>query len=173
MIDKIPSKRIHAYTESKLHPRADSSSARQPMLIFQQNKNTLKKITRHSSKFSHSVVSDSLQPHGLQHTRPPCQSPTPKVTQLMSTESVMPSNHLILCYTFLLWTSISPSIRVILNESALCIWWPNYWSFIFSVSSSNEYSGLISFRMDLSDLLEVQGPLKRLLQQYSSKASIL
>ena len=63
----------------KLHPKADSSSARQPMLIFQQNKNTLKKITRHSSKFSHSVVSDSLPPHGLQHTRPPCQSPTPKV----------------------------------------------------------------------------------------------
>ena len=74
-----PIKRIHAYTESKLHPIAASSSARQPMLIFQQNKNTLKKIKRQSSKFSHSVVSESLQPHGLQHTKPPCQSPTPKV----------------------------------------------------------------------------------------------
>ena len=79
MIDKITSKRIHAYTESKLHPRAASSSAKQPILIFQQHKNTLKKITRQSSKFSHSVVSDSLQPHGLQHSRPPCQSPIPKV----------------------------------------------------------------------------------------------
>ena len=103
----------------------------------------------------------------------PVNHQLPKFTQLMSTESVMPSNHLILCYTFLLWTSISPSIRVIINESTLCIWWPNYWSFSFSISSSNEYSGLISFRMDLSDLLEVQGPLKRFLRQYSSKASIL
>ena len=79
MIDKIPSKKIHAYTESKLHPIAASSSARQPMLLFQKNKNTLKKIKRQSSRFSPSVVSDSLQPHGLQHTRPPCQSQTPKV----------------------------------------------------------------------------------------------
>ena len=72
----------------------------------------------------------------------PVNHQLPKFTQLMSTESVMPSNHLILCYTFLLWTSISPSIRVIINESTLCIWWPNYWSFSFSISPSNEHPGL-------------------------------
>ena len=79
MIEKIASKRIYAYTESKLHPRAASSIARQPMLIFQQNKNILEKIKRQPSQFSRSVVSDSLQPHGLQHNKPPCQSPNPKV----------------------------------------------------------------------------------------------
>ena len=91
--------------------------------------------------------------------------------KLVSIESVMPSNHLIICPTFLLWTSISPSIRVFSNESALRIRWPKYWS--FSISSSNEYSGLISFRMDWLDLLAVQGTLKSLLQHHSSKASIL
>ena len=93
--------------------------------------------------------------------------------RLMSIESVMTSNHLILCHTLLLLTSIFPSIRVFSNESVLCIRWPNYWSFNFSISSSNEYSGLISFRMDWSDLLAVQGTLKSLLQHHSSKASIL
>ena len=92
--------------------------------------------------------------------------------KFMSTESVMPSNHLILCHP-LLPPSIFPSIRVFSNESVLCIRWPNYWSFSFSVSPSNEYSGLISFRMDWLDLLAVQGTLKSLLQHHSSKASIL
>ena len=93
--------------------------------------------------------------------------------KLMSIELVMPSNHLILCRPLLLLPSILPSIRVFSNESVLCIRWPKYWSFSFSISPSNEYLGLISFRMDWLDLLVVQGTLKSLLQQYSSKASIL
>ena len=91
----------------------------------------------------------------------------------MSIESVMPSNHLILCHPLLLLPSIFPSIRVFSNESVLPIRWPNYWSFSFIISSSNEYSVLISFRVDLFDLLAVQGTLKSLLQHHSSKASIL
>ena len=91
----------------------------------------------------------------------------------MSIESVMPFNHLILCPPLLLLSSIFPSIRVFSNESALCIWWPKYWSFSFSISPSNEHPGLISFRMDWLDLLAVQGTLKSLLQHHSSKASIL
>ena len=91
----------------------------------------------------------------------------------MSTESVMSSNHLILCHPLLLLPSILPSIRVFSNESVLPIRWPKYWSFSFSTSPSNEYSGLISFRMDWLDLLAVQGTLKSLLQHRSSKASIL
>ena len=93
--------------------------------------------------------------------------------KLMPIESVMPSNHLILCHHLLLLPSIFPSIRVFSNESVLCIRWPKYWSFSFSISSSNEYSALISFRMDSLDLLAVQGTLKSLLQHHSSKASIL
>ena len=85
----------------------------------------------------------------------------------------MPSNHLILCCPLLLPSSIFPNIRVFTNESILCIRWPNYWSFCFSISPSNEYSGLISFRMDWLDLLAAQGTLKSLLQHHSSKASIL
>ena len=85
----------------------------------------------------------------------------------------MPSNHLILCLPLLLLPLIFPSIRVFSNESVLCIRWPNYWSFSFNISPSNEHSGLISFRTDLLDLLAVQGTLKSLLQHHSSKASIL
>ena len=92
--------------------------------------------------------------------------------KLMPTELVMPSNHLILCHT-LLPPSIFPSIKVFSNESVLHIRWPKYWSFNFSISPSNEYSGLISFRMDWLDLLAVQGTLKSLLQHHSSKALIL
>ena len=93
--------------------------------------------------------------------------------EFMSIESVMPSNHLILCHPLLLLPSIFPSIRVFTNESALHIRWPKYWSFSFSISPSNEYSGLISFRMDWLELLAVQGTLKSLLQHHSSKASVL
>jgi len=93
--------------------------------------------------------------------------------KLMSIESVMPSNHLILCCPLLLPLSFFPSIRVFSNESVLYIRWPKYWSFDFNISLSNEYSGLICFRMDWLDLLAVQGTLKSLLQHHSSKASIL
>ena len=93
--------------------------------------------------------------------------------KLMSIESMMPSNHLILCHSLFLLPSIFPSIRVFSNDSVLCIRWPDYWSFGFSISPSNEHPGLISFRMDWLDLLEVQGTLKSLLQHHSSKALIL
>ena len=93
--------------------------------------------------------------------------------KFMSIESVMPSNHLILCRPLLLLPSVFPSIGVFSNESVLCMRWPKYWSFSFSISPSNDYSGLISFRMDWLDLLAVQGTLKSLLQHHSSKASIL
>ena len=93
--------------------------------------------------------------------------------KLMSVESVMPSNHLILCRPLFLLPSIFPSIRVFSNESAFHIRWPKYWSFSFNISPSNEHSGLISFRMDWFDLLAIQGTLKSLLQHHSSKASIL
>ena len=119
-------------------------------------------------------MSDSLRPHELQHTRPPCPSPTPKIySNSCPLELVMPSNHLILCRPLLLLPSILPSIRVFSNESTLHIRWPKYWSFSFNISPSNEHPGLMSFRMDWLDLLAVQGTLKSLLQHHSSKASIL
>ena len=93
--------------------------------------------------------------------------------KLMSIKSVMPSNHLILCHPLFLLPSIFPSIRVFSNESVLHIRWPKYWSFSFSISPSNEYSGLISFRIDWFDLLALQGTLKSLLQNHSSKTSVL
>ena len=104
-----------------------------------------------------SVVSNSLRPHGLQHFHFPTFTNSWSFLKLMFIESVMPSNHIILCHPFLLLPSIFPSIRVFSNESALHIRWPKYWSFSFSRSPSNEYSGLISFRMDWFDLLKVQG----------------
>ena len=118
-------------------------------------------------------MSDSLRSHRLQHARPPCPSPSHRAGSLMSIKSVMPSNHLILCHPLLLPPSIFPSIWVFSNESVLCIRWPEDWSFNFSISPSNEYSGLISFRMDWFDLFAVQGTLKSLLQHRSSRASIL
>ena len=125
-------------------------------------------------QFSHSVVSDSLQPHGLQDARSPCPSPTPGVySNSCPLSQWYHPNHLILCRPLLLPLSIIPSIRVFSNESVFCIRWPNYWSFSFSISPSSEYSGLISFRIDWSDLLAVQGTIKNLLQHHSSKVSIL
>ena len=103
----------------------------------------------------------------------PVHRQLPSLLKLTSTQSVMPSIHLILCRPLLLLPSIFPSIRVFSNESALCIRWPKYWSFSFNVSPSDEHPGLISFRMDWLDLLAVQGTLKSLLQHHSSKASIL
>ena len=121
--------------------------------------------------FSWSAVSDSMRPLGLQHARFSC--PSPELVKLMSIESVMPPNHFVFCRPLLLLPSIFPRIRVFFNESALCIRWPKYQSFSFSVSPFNEYSELISFRIDWFDLVAVQGTLKSLLQHHSSKASIL
>ena len=119
-------------------------------------------------------MSNSLQSHGLQHARPPCPSTTQLMSslKLMSIESVMPSNHLIFYRPLLLLPSIFPSIRLFSNELALHIRWPNYWSFSFSNSHSNEYSGLISFSMDWLDLFDVEGTLKSLLQHHSSKTLV-
>ena len=100
-------------------------------------------------------MSDSLQLHELHHDRPPCPSSTPR-PKLMSIESVMPSNHLILCRPLLLLPSFFPSIRIFSNESALRIGWPKYWSFSFNISPTSEHLGLISFRMDWLNLLAVQ-----------------
>ena len=103
----------------------------------------------------------------------PCPSSTLRAYSNSSFESVMPSNHIILCHPLLLLLSIFPNIRVFSNESALRMRWPKYWSFSFSISPPSEHPGLISFRMDWLDLLAVQGTLKSLLQHHSSKASIL
>ena len=120
-------------------------------------------------------MSDSLQPHGLKHARPPYLSSTTGVypNSCPLSQWCHPSNHLILCHPLLLLPSMFPSIRVFSKKSALCIRWPKYWSFSFNISPSNEHSGLISFSMDWLDLLTVQGTLKSLLQHHSSKASIL
>ena len=123
--------------------------------------------------FSESVSSVTQScPTFCDPMNPACQASlfimnSQSLPKLMSIESVMPSNHLILLRLFF------PSIRVFSNESALCIWWPKYWSFSFNISPSNEHPGLISFRMKWLDLLAVQGTLKSLLQHHSSKASIL
>ena len=123
-----------------------------------------------SVQFSRSVITTL---RGLQHARPPSLSTNSwSLLKLMSIESVMPSNHLILCCPLFILPSIFPSIRVFSNESVLHIRWPKYWSFIFSISPSNEYSGLISFRINWLDFLAVQGTLKSLLQHHSSKASV-
>ena len=125
-----------------------------------------------SVQFSCSVMFESLQFHGLQHNRLPCPSSTPGVCSNSSLSSERCHQTISSCHP-LLQPSIFPSIRVFSNESVLHIRWPNYWSLIFSNSAPNEYSGLISFRMDCLDLLAVQGTLKSLLQHHSSKASIL
>ena len=127
---------------------------------------------RHKNfQFSHSVVFHSVTPWTAAFQA--SLSITNPWSLLMSIVLVMPSNHLILCHPLLLPPSLFPSIRVFSNESVLHIRWPKYWSFNFSISPSNEYSVLISFRMDLLELLAVQGTLKSLLQHHSSKASIL
>ena len=125
-----------------------------------------------SIQFSGSVMSDSSWHHELQHTRLPCPSPAPRTCSNSCTSSrwCHPTSS---CHPLLLLPSIFPRKRVFSNESALCIRWPKYWSFRFSITPSNEHSGLISFRIDWFDLLAVQGTLKSLLQHHSSKASIL
>ena len=120
-----------------------------------------------SVQFSLSVVSDSLWPHESQNQASLSITNSWSLLKLMPIELVMPSSHLILCLPLLLLPPIPPSIRVFSNESTLCMWWPKYWNFSFSISPSNEHLGLISFRMDWLDLLAVQGTLKSLLQHHS------
>ena len=122
--------------------------------------------------FNRAVMSNTLWPRGLHHARLPDLHHLQNLLKLMSFESVMPSNHLILCHPLLL-PSVLPNIRVFSDKSALHIRWPKYWNFSFSISPSNGYSGLISFRIDCFDLLAVRGTLKHLIQHRSSKASIL
>ena len=126
-----------------------------------------------SVQFSHSVVSDSLRPHELQHARPPCPSPTPRVhsDSYPSSRWCHPTSHHLSSPSAS--PPIPPSIRVFSNESTLCVRWPKYWSFSLSISPHNEHPGLVSFRMHWLDLLAVQGTCKSLLQHHSSKASIL
>ena len=124
-----------------------------------------------SVQFSRSVVSDSAAPWTAARQASLSITSSQSLHKHTSIESVMPSNHLILCHPLFLLPSIFPSIKVFSSESALCIRWPKYWNFSFNTSPSN--SGLISFRMDWLDLLEVQRTLKSLLQHHSSKASIL
>ena len=121
--------------------------------------------------FTCSVMSNTLWPQGLQHTRLPSPSLSPGVCWSSCPLMMMLSNRLILCHSLLLLPSIFPSIRVFSNESALCIRWPNYWGFKFGISLSSEYSGLISFRIEWLGLLADQGTLKRLFQHYSLKTS--
>ena len=123
--------------------------------------------------FSHSVVSDSLRHHGPQHTRLPCPSPSPGACSNSCPLSQWCHPTILSCHPFFFLPSIFSSIKVFSNELALCVRWPKYRSFSFSISPSNEYSGMISFRMDCFDLLAVQGTLKSLLQHYCLKASIL
>ena len=125
------------------------------------------------SQFNRLVMSDSVTPWTTAHQASLSITNSWSLHKLVSIASVMPSNHLILCRPLLLPPSIFPSIRDFSNESVFHIRWPKYWSFSFSISPSNECSGLISFRMDWLDLLAVQGTLKSLLQHHSSKASIL
>ena len=129
-------------------------------------------MSKPSVKFSRSVVS-FVTPWTAVRRASLCIVNSRSLLKLMFTESVMPSNHLILCRPLLLPPSIFPNIRVLSNESALCIRWPKYWSFSFNISPSGEYSGPISFRLDWLGLLAVQGILKSLLQHHNSKASIL
>ena len=126
-----------------------------------------------SVQFSHSAVSDSATPWTVARQATLSITNSRNLLKFMPIVLVMPSNHLILCCSLLLPPSIIPSIRVFSNESVLHIRWPKYWSFSFTISPSNEYSGLISFRVDWFDLLAVQETLKSLLQHHSAKASIL
>ena len=154
-----------------IHPGGDHTSLH---MLIKMHRTKYTHISACSVRSSHSVMLDSLRPQWTAvHQASLSFSNSGSLLKLMSIESVMPSNHLILCHPLLLWLSIFPSIRVFSNESTLRMRWPKYWSFSFSISPSNEYSGLISFRVNWLDLLAVHGILKSLLQHHSSKASIL
>ena len=151
----------HSFPLSQFLP---SGNFLKPLILLHQRANSLKT----KSKFSTLVT-----PLTAAHQSSQSIISSWSLLKLMSIESVMPSNHLILCHPLLLPPSIFPSIRVFSNESVLHISWPKYWSFSFSISPSNEHPGLISFSMDWLDLLAVQGTLKSLLEHHSSKALIL
>ena len=142
-------------------------------LAWQKHKNRLPYRTKKDITISQSVVSDSATPWTAACQASLSFTNSRSLLKLMAIESVIPSNHLILCHPLLLLPSILPSIRAFSNESVLLIKWPKYWSFSFSINPSNECSGLISFRMDWLALLAVQGTLKSHLQHPSSRASIL
>ena len=129
----------------------------------------LQEFSQSVSQFSHSVMSDSATQWAAARWASLSITNSQSLSKLMTIESVMPSNHLILCHPLLVLPSIFPSIRVFSNESALRIWWPKYWSFSFNISPSSEHPGLISFRMDWFHLLAVQGTLKNLLQHHSNQ----
>ena len=153
------------FSTSRLHPLGTDST---PPLVV-----TIKNVSQFSSVqlLSRVLLFETPWTAARQASLSITNSRSPR--KPMSIESVMPSNHLILCRTFLLLPSIFPSIRVFSNESALCIRWPKYWSFSFNICPSSQHPGLISFSMDWLDLLAVQGTLKSLLQHHSSNASIL
>ena len=153
-------------TWEKLQPASSPSCWQAWSCCWTQGLTSCFKL-QESVQFRRSVLSDSLWPHGLQHSLSSTKSQS--LLKLLSTKSVMPSNYLILCRPLLLPPSRFPSIRVFSSESVICISWPNYWSFSFSISPSNEYLGLISFRIDWLNLLAVQGTLKSLLQHHSSQ----
>ena len=138
-------------------------------ILFKEERN----ILNLSVQFSHTVMSNSVTPWTAACQASLSTTNSRSLLKLISFDSVIPSNHLILCHPLLLQPSILPSIRVFTNESVFCIRWPKYWSFSFSISPSSEHPGLISFRMDWLDHLAVQGTLKSLLQHHRSKASIL
>ena len=157
------------------HKKPTHCSEEQPPLMEARESPRTATKTQSVSQFSRSVVSDSATPWTAARQASLSITNFGSLLKLMPIESVMPSNHLILCHPLLFLPSVFPriSIRVFSNESVLPTRWPKYWSFSFSISLSNEHPGLISFRMDWMDLLAVQGTLKSLLQHHSSKASIL
>ena len=157
-------------TSHRPAPKGSAPSGCGALTFFSSNKEVPPGA---SVQFSCSVMSDSVIPWTAARQASLSITNSWSLLKRMSIELVMPCSHLILCCPLLLLPSIFPSVRVFSDESALCIRWPKYWSFSFNISPSNEYSGLISFRMDWFDLLAVQGTLKSLLQHHSSKASIL
>ena len=156
----VPTQQGRFLTMKSLNTVFDSTT-----LLLRISTIAISPLENQFSYFNPSVVSNSLRPHGLQHAGLPYPSPT-----LRAYSNSSPSKHLFLCHPLLLLPSIFPSIRVFSKESVLHVRWLKYWSFSFSSSPSNEYSGLISFRIDWFDLLAVRGTLKSLLQYYNSKA---
>ena len=155
--------------ESTLYPFQNTDFA-----LFTESSASVKSFQFLGSvHFSRSVISDSAAPWTAARQASLSITNSWSLVKLMSIESVMPSNHLILCHLLLLLPSVFPSIRFFSNESALHMRWPKYWSCSFKISPTNEHPGLISFRMDWLDLLAVRGTFKNLLQHHSSKASIL